>query len=42
MNIHTVFKIFEQENTFGRDIYDGTATLKEVDKEYIKLADKES
>ena len=37
MNIHIVLKNFRTINTFGRDIYGGTITLKEADKDQIIL-----
>ena len=37
MNIHIVLKFFRTINTFGRDIYSGTITLKEADKDQIIL-----
>ena len=38
MNVYTYsFKVFWATKTFGRDIYNGTITLKEVDKTQIDL-----
>ena len=36
MNRHS-FKNFRSINTFGRDIYNGTITLKEADKDQSSL-----
>ena len=38
MNVYTYsFKVFWATKTFGRDIYNGTITLKEADKTQIDL-----